>query len=139
MSKDLPKIWTLVAASMKRATLHELAGITLALMSVNSGVRADDYPSHPMQMIIPFAAGGPTDIVGRIMAAKMGELLGQQFVVENRAGAGGNIGAVQDQVNGVGVDKAAGRTDVKAYAVAGSHENLVLGTEVADHRRDWAG
>jgi tripartite-type tricarboxylate transporter receptor subunit TctC len=93
MSKDLPKIWTLVAASMKQATLHELAGITVALMLVNSGVRADDYPSHPMQMIIPFAAGGPTDIVGRIMAAKMGELLGQQFVVENRAGAGGNIGA----------------------------------------------
>jgi tripartite-type tricarboxylate transporter receptor subunit TctC len=44
-------------------------------------------------MIIPFAAGGPTDIVGRIMAAKMGALLGQQFVVENRTGAGGNIGA----------------------------------------------
>jgi tripartite-type tricarboxylate transporter receptor subunit TctC len=44
-------------------------------------------------MIIPFAAGGPTDIVGRVMGAKMGDLLGQQFVVENRTGAGGNIGA----------------------------------------------
>jgi tripartite-type tricarboxylate transporter receptor subunit TctC len=44
-------------------------------------------------MVIPFAAGGPTDIVGRIMAGRMGELLGQQFVVENRTGAGGNIGA----------------------------------------------
>jgi tripartite-type tricarboxylate transporter receptor subunit TctC len=44
-------------------------------------------------MIIPFAAGGPTDIVGRIMGAKMGEILGQQFVVEDRTGAGGNIGA----------------------------------------------
>ncbi len=44
-------------------------------------------------MIIPFAAGGPTDIVGRIMGAKMGELLGQQIIVEDRAGAGGNIGA----------------------------------------------
>jgi tripartite-type tricarboxylate transporter receptor subunit TctC len=44
-------------------------------------------------MIVPFAAGGPTDIVGRIMGAKMGEVLGQQFVVEDRTGAGGNIGA----------------------------------------------
>jgi tripartite-type tricarboxylate transporter receptor subunit TctC len=44
-------------------------------------------------MVIPFAAGGPTDIVGRIMASKLGELLGQTFVVENRTGAGGNIGA----------------------------------------------
>jgi tripartite-type tricarboxylate transporter receptor subunit TctC len=44
-------------------------------------------------MVIPFSAGGPTDIVGRIMGARMGELLGQTFVIENRTGAGGNIGA----------------------------------------------
>jgi tripartite-type tricarboxylate transporter receptor subunit TctC len=57
-------------------------------------VRAqEDYPSRSVRMVIPFAAGGPTDIVGRIMAAKMGELLGQQFVVEDKTGAGGNIGA----------------------------------------------
>jgi tripartite-type tricarboxylate transporter receptor subunit TctC len=53
----------------------------------------DNYPSRPVRMIIPFAAGGPTDIVGRIMGAKMSEVLGQQFVVEDRTGAGGNIGA----------------------------------------------
>jgi hypothetical protein len=94
MGKDLQKIWTLVAALMKRIMLHGLAGITVNLVLMNSGLHASaDYPSHPVQMIIPFAAGGPTDIVGRIMAAKMGELLGQQFVVENRSGAGGNIGA----------------------------------------------
>jgi tripartite-type tricarboxylate transporter receptor subunit TctC len=51
----------------------------------------DNYPSHPVQMIIPFAAGGPTDIVGRIMSAKMGELLGQTFIVEDRGGAGGTL------------------------------------------------
>jgi len=45
-----------------------------------------------VRMVIPFSAGGPTDIVGRIMGARMGELLGQQFVVENKTGAGGNIG-----------------------------------------------
>jgi len=54
---------------------------------------ADDYPARPISLVIPFAAGGPTDIVGRIMGGKMGELLRQTFVVEDRAGAGGNIGA----------------------------------------------
>jgi tripartite-type tricarboxylate transporter receptor subunit TctC len=57
------------------------------------GQAQDHYPSHPMRLIIPFAAGGPTDIVGRVMGAKMSEILGQQIVVENRSGAGGNIGA----------------------------------------------
>jgi tripartite-type tricarboxylate transporter receptor subunit TctC len=52
----------------------------------------DNYPSRPVQMIIPFAAGGPTDIVGRIMGAKMGQILGQNFLVEDRGGAGGTIG-----------------------------------------------
>jgi tripartite-type tricarboxylate transporter receptor subunit TctC len=61
---------------------------------IGTGVQAaDSYPSRPVHMIIPFSAGGPTDIVGRIMGAKMAELLGQNFVVENKAGAGGNIGA----------------------------------------------
>jgi tripartite-type tricarboxylate transporter receptor subunit TctC len=59
-----------------------------------AGAHAEDpYPTRPIRMVIPFAAGGPTDIVGRIMGTRMGELLGQQFVVENRTGAGGNIGA----------------------------------------------
>jgi tripartite-type tricarboxylate transporter receptor subunit TctC len=51
------------------------------------------YPSRPVRMIVSFAAGGPTDIVGRVISAKISEILGQQFVVENRAGAGGNLGA----------------------------------------------
>jgi tripartite-type tricarboxylate transporter receptor subunit TctC len=68
------------------------AAAVIALVSTATQA-ADNYPSRPVQMIIPFAAGGPTDIVGRIMGAKMGEILGQQFVVENKSGAGGNIGA----------------------------------------------
>ena len=70
------------------------AVITVALALNGASAQAQDhFPSHPMRMIIPFAAGGPTDIVGRIMGARMSEVLGQQVVVEDRTGAGGNIGA----------------------------------------------
>ena len=74
----------------RRLLATAIAAVALAATAVQA---ADNFPSHPLQMVIPFAAGGPTDIVGRIMSAKMGELLGQTFVVEDRAGAGGNIGA----------------------------------------------
>src|SRR5262249_52133716 len=75
---------------------HRLPAIAMAAIAAlaTTPVRAqEDYPSRSVRMVIPFAAGGPTDIVGRIMAAKMGEVLGQQFVVEDKTGAGGNIGA----------------------------------------------
>ena len=66
----------------------------MGLILVAAGaVAQENYPSRPVRIIVPFAAGGPTDIVARIMGARMGELLGQQFIVENRAGAGGNLGA----------------------------------------------
>jgi len=53
---------------------------------------AQGYPSRPIRMLIPFAPGGASDFVGRIMQPRLGELLGQPIVVENRAGASGNIG-----------------------------------------------
>jgi tripartite-type tricarboxylate transporter receptor subunit TctC len=74
----------------RRLAAVAAAVITLAATATQA---ADNFPSRAVQMIIPFAAGGPTDIVGRIMSAKMGELLGQTFIVENKSGAGGNIGA----------------------------------------------
>ena len=55
-------------------------------------VFAQAYPTKPVRMIVPFAPGGASDFVGRILQPKMSELLGQQVVVENRAGASGNIG-----------------------------------------------
>jgi tripartite-type tricarboxylate transporter receptor subunit TctC len=65
--------------------------IALALAAVLPAAHAE-FPDRPITLIVPFPAGGPTDIVGRLAAAKAGEILGQQVVVENRTGASGTIG-----------------------------------------------
>ena len=71
-----------------------LATIVAVIAPASTGASAEDaYPSKPVRIIVSFAAGGPTDIVARVMGAKMGDLLGQQFIIENRTGAGGNLGA----------------------------------------------
>src|SRR4249919_4403732 len=66
------------------------------LLSLGAGVlpaSAADYPNRPVKWLIGFAAGGPVDTVARIMAQWLSDRLGQQFVVENRTGSGGNIAA----------------------------------------------
>jgi len=69
-------------------------GLTLALLLALTGAAsAENFPSRPMTMIIPFAAGGPTDVLGRVIAQRMGEVLGQTVVVENVGGAGGMTGS----------------------------------------------
>ena len=59
---------------------------------LSSATVAQDYPSRPVRMIIPFGPGGASDFVARIIAPKMGDALGQQIVIDNRSGAAGNIG-----------------------------------------------
>src|SRR5262245_39912360 len=74
-------------------TLTAAAAALLVLTGAVLPAGAQDYPTRPITMVIPFAAGGPTDVLGRVVAAKMGEILGQQIVVENIGGAGGMTGA----------------------------------------------
>jgi tripartite-type tricarboxylate transporter receptor subunit TctC len=57
-----------------------------------SGAVAQEFPNKPIQLIVPFAAGGAADIIGRTIAEKLGQIYGQQVIVDNRAGAGSNIG-----------------------------------------------
>ena len=70
--------------------LFTAACIGLALAAP---VRADDYPSKPVRVIVPFAAGGLNDILARVVSAQLSERLGKQFVVENKTGAGGVVGS----------------------------------------------
>jgi tripartite-type tricarboxylate transporter receptor subunit TctC len=78
-----------------RPTNHEsrfLAAMLLSLVLPAGFVQAQPFPSKPVRIVVPFPAGGPTDIVARAMAQKMTEGLGQAVLVENRAGAGGALG-----------------------------------------------
>ena len=72
--------------------LKKLCAIA-ALIATTCVASAQTYPAKPITMIIPFAAGGPTDVLGRVMAQRMSEVLGQQVVVENVGGAGGMTGS----------------------------------------------
>ena len=73
--------------------VHLRSVMALMLLPVAAALaQAQTYPAKPVRMIVPFAAGGGTDIVARTMAPKLSEVFGQSFVVENRAGANANIG-----------------------------------------------
>jgi tripartite-type tricarboxylate transporter receptor subunit TctC len=76
----------------RRHLLH-LTAATAALPLTSRLAPADTYPSRPVRVIVPFAPGGQTDVVARLIAQKLSERMGQQFYIENAAGAGGNIGA----------------------------------------------
>ncbi|TCK30585.1 tripartite-type tricarboxylate transporter receptor subunit TctC [Ancylobacter aquaticus] len=79
-------IRTLIAATM--------ASLLVAPLAVGTAA-AQEFPTRPVTLVIPFSAGGSTDLVGRLIAERMSAELGQPVVVENKGGAGGNLGAAQ--------------------------------------------
>jgi tripartite-type tricarboxylate transporter receptor subunit TctC len=76
-----------------KGILHVMAAALTASLFAPASVMAQAYPSKPVRVLIPWPAGGSNDVVGRIVMQKVSEALGQQFVVDNRGGAAGSIGA----------------------------------------------
>jgi tripartite-type tricarboxylate transporter receptor subunit TctC len=70
-----------------------LVAATLAAVQLVEPAAAETWPSHTLTLVVPFAAGGPSDVAGRIIAQRLGEVLGQQVIVENPSGAGGTVGS----------------------------------------------
>lgn len=81
--------------------------VALAALSLVTGAHAQDFPKHPISMIVPFAAGGTSDVIARAVAEEMGKALGQPVVIENVAGAGGSTALAR-----------AARADADGYTIA---------------------
>jgi tripartite-type tricarboxylate transporter receptor subunit TctC len=80
------------AMKLSRRKLLQLAAGAAALPAVSRVTWAQAYPSRPVRMIVPFAPAGPTDVLARLIAQKLSQEVGRQFIIENQVGGGGNIG-----------------------------------------------
>lgn len=72
--------------------IYQVLAASLALLTLSPTLQAQGYPQKPIRWIVPWPAGGGADIVARLMSTKLGEVLGQPVIIDNRAGAAGNIG-----------------------------------------------
>jgi tripartite-type tricarboxylate transporter receptor subunit TctC len=80
---------------MKRSTFLSMAMASLFAALLPAAAHAQGYPNKPIRLVVPYAPGGATDIIGRAAAAELSKTMGQQVIIENRPGAGGNLGAEQ--------------------------------------------
>ena len=79
---------------MLKKIITVAAGLAAMLLALPAALAAD-YPTKPINLLVAFTPGGPSDVLSRIVGRRMEQLLGQPFVIENRPGAGGNIAAEQ--------------------------------------------
>src|SRR5262245_9119426 len=91
--------------------------VVVALLTFGAAARAENFPSRPITIIVPFAAGGPSDAMPRVLAERMKGALGQPVLIENVTGAGGSIGVGR-----------AVRADADGYTISFGH----LGTHVCN-------
>jgi tripartite-type tricarboxylate transporter receptor subunit TctC len=119
---------------MQRPSACAIAMLLVASLAGVAGIaRAQTYPTKPITIIVPFAAGGGNDIMARLLAQHMGRALGQQFVIDNRGGAGGTIGT-----------RAVARSDPDGYTIVlGYTGTLAIGPTLYsnvgyDPRKDFA-
>src|SRR5689334_15351381 len=80
---------------MRRLVISTWAALAMATAPVAPPAFAQDWPTKPIHLVIPFAPGGAADIWGRILAEPLGKALGQSVVIENKGGAGGMLAAAQ--------------------------------------------
>ncbi len=78
---------------MKKRSISLFAVMIAVVAGVSSRADAQSFPTRPVSMVVPYAAGGSADVVGRLVAAEMAKVLGQNVIIDMRPGAGGNIGA----------------------------------------------
>lgn len=116
----------------RRATLA-LGLMALTALPLGSTALAQGFPDRPITLVVPFAAGGSTDVVARIVAQKMSEDLGEQVIVQNVAGAGGNLGA--DNVARADPD---GYTILMGTVATHALNPLILKTKPYDPEKDFA-
>ncbi|TDK32252.1 tripartite tricarboxylate transporter substrate binding protein [Rhizobium deserti] len=123
----------MIFKKMNRRAALLLAASTAALMSVGAPAVAQSFPNRTLTLVVPFAAGGSTDVVARVIAQKMGETLKQQVVVENVAGAGGNLGAAK-----VARAEPDGYTILMGTVATHALNPLILKTKPYDPEKDFA-
>lgn len=118
---------------LKRRTALGLAMAAASALALGAAAQAQEFPDRPVTLVVPFAAGGSTDVVARIIGQKMADDLGQQVVVENVAGAGGNLGA--DRVARAEAD---GYTILMGTVATHALNPLILKTKPYDPEKDFA-